>query len=50
VGEDALTGPAAHLTVFDSPAQRETVVREYGALDGARETLDRLEEHLKLRA
>ena len=32
--------------VFPSAAEREKVVREYGALEGARDTMDRLGEHL----
>jgi len=36
--------------VFDSPAELDVVVREYGALEGARETLDRLEEQFERRA
>lgn len=32
--------------VFPSAAARDAVVREYGAIEGGRQTLDRLEEHL----
>ena len=32
--------------VFDSPEARETVVREYGAIEGGKQTLERLGEFL----
>jgi uncharacterized protein YndB with AHSA1/START domain len=33
-------------SVFASAAQRDKVVREYGAIEGGNQTLDRLTEHL----
>jgi uncharacterized protein YndB with AHSA1/START domain len=33
-------------SVFPSAAERDKVVREYGAIEGGKQTLDRLAEHL----
>jgi len=32
--------------LFKSAAERELVVREYGAIEGGKQTLERLAEHL----
>ena len=33
-------------SLFPSAAERDKVVKEYGAIEGGNQTLDRLEEHL----
>ena len=46
---DALEGGKTRLTirmVFPSTEQRDTIVREYGAVEGGKQTLERLAEHL----
>ena len=35
--------------VFPSKAERDTIVREYGAIEGGKQTLERLGEHLAKR-
>jgi hypothetical protein len=32
--------------LFESAAERDKVIKEFGAIEGANQTLDRLEEHL----
>jgi hypothetical protein len=32
--------------VFPTPAERDRVVKEYGAIEGGKQTLERLAEHL----
>jgi len=36
--------------VFPSPCTRDLVVREFGAIEGGKQTLERLGEHLSLLA
>jgi uncharacterized protein YndB with AHSA1/START domain len=61
-GDDDVDGLIFHVTVtftaqgartqvtmravFDSPAQRDQVVRDFGAIEGANQTLDRLGDYL----
>ena len=35
-----------HIVFFPSAEAREHVVKKYGAIEGARQTMDRLEQHL----
>lgn len=46
---DNRTGLTARM-VFDSPQERELVVREYGAIEGGKQTLQRLANYLPVMA